>query len=311
MENTLTIAIPVYNRSRFIKEALESALNQTMPTKVIVADNASTAFDFEALVNSYNSPRLKYYRNPFNLGMMANWNRCIELCETPYVTVLNDDDILFPTYAENVAAHLDQQPAMVGTGTQHIDEKGAPICDLWDREKFRHFENWGLETPWISPAFSVKDALSIGGFRTKYEYIADCDLWFRLAMKGPFEIVNKMLVKYRVYHSADRCTCSLDKNFTFIPLTIVQGKRNRHAFKKARPEIQLQPLKRPGIALKTFLQSVPNLSPRMARYACGIYVRTAGGPWLSKLLRSVFRLGGRPLYTAAAGVTRLVGKLKV
>jgi GT2 family glycosyltransferase len=312
MEKTLTIAIPVYNRSRFFKAALESALNQTVPTPVIVVDNASTEFDFEAFVDSYHSPRLKYYRNPVNLGMAGNWNRCIELCETPYLVILNDDDVLELSYVEQLAECLKEKPVLVGAGVQTIDENGRWMGDFYDKERFRRLETWTFTNPWASPAFSVKDARALGGFpqRTHY-YGFDHAFWFRLALRGDYKVINKVLVNYRAYQAEDRATCAFNRQFNLIPLTVIQGKRNRHLLATVHPEIK-QPaqISRPGISLKEFLHILPCLSRRRAAYAYAIYLQTRGETFPSRAVRFIFRLGGRPLCLMAAAVVRCLGRMK-
>jgi glycosyltransferase involved in cell wall biosynthesis len=94
----LTIAIPCYERKEFILEALESALNQTVKCKIIVVDNCSSHNYFEKICLE---KRVTYYRNEKNIGLFPNINRCYELADTEYVKILDDDDILLPTYVES------------------------------------------------------------------------------------------------------------------------------------------------------------------------------------------------------------------
>ena len=103
MKELLTIAMPVYERADFIKEALESALCQTPPVNIMVVDNASIKTDFKALIAAYDPSRITYHRNPKNLGVHANFNQCIKLCPTPYVLILHDDDVLEPDYIERLS----------------------------------------------------------------------------------------------------------------------------------------------------------------------------------------------------------------
>lgn len=93
--NLLTIAIPVFERINFFMEALESALNQTVRCKIIVVDNCSSHDFFEKTCEKYE---IEYYRNQKNIGMFPNWNRCFALCDTEFVMLLGDDDILYKNY---------------------------------------------------------------------------------------------------------------------------------------------------------------------------------------------------------------------
>ena len=65
-----TIAIPTYNRAAFLREAINSALNQTnLDFELIISDNASTD-DTQTVVASIKDERLHYVRQPANLGSL-------------------------------------------------------------------------------------------------------------------------------------------------------------------------------------------------------------------------------------------------
>jgi glycosyltransferase involved in cell wall biosynthesis len=96
--NLITIAMPVYERKDFFREALDSALNQTVKCKIIVVDNCSSHDYFEKVCEE---KEVTYYRNQTNIGLYPNINRCFELSETEYVKILCDDDILSPLYVES------------------------------------------------------------------------------------------------------------------------------------------------------------------------------------------------------------------
>ncbi|MCL5126321.1 MAG: glycosyltransferase [Deltaproteobacteria bacterium] len=94
----ITIGIPTYNRSQFLIETLRSVQHQDYADiEILIADNASsddTACICEQLAK--NDKRIRYIRNPENLGMAGNWKRIAELTTTPYLKYLMDDDLLLP-----------------------------------------------------------------------------------------------------------------------------------------------------------------------------------------------------------------------
>ncbi|WP_100613701.1 glycosyltransferase family 2 protein [Confluentibacter citreus] len=105
----ITIAIPVYNRELFFEQALDSALLQTVKCKVIVVDNASDSNFFR---ETCELKTVDYYRNEVNIGMFANWNRCIELTKTEFVMILGDDDLLEPNFVEFFSKSLNNYPQL-------------------------------------------------------------------------------------------------------------------------------------------------------------------------------------------------------
>lgn len=91
-----TVAIPVYNQRAFISRSVKSALDQDgIKVRVIVVDNCSDDGTWEYL-QALKCVNLAVYRNGANLGLFGNFNRCLELAQTPYIRFLSGDDVLAP-----------------------------------------------------------------------------------------------------------------------------------------------------------------------------------------------------------------------
>ena len=103
IENPIyTIAIPTYKRTNLLKEAIESALDQsyTGTYDVIVVDNNPDRDDeTELMMMEYrDNARIGYYKNSVNLGQTGNWNKLYELARGKHVVMLHDDDLLYDYY---------------------------------------------------------------------------------------------------------------------------------------------------------------------------------------------------------------------
>lgn len=113
MTPRLTVAIPFHRGLGYLREAIESVLAQTRADwRCLVSDDRGEpdAEAARALVAGFSDPRLAYARNPANLGMVANWNRCLELAETELVTLLHADDRLLPGYVETLLGLAERFP---------------------------------------------------------------------------------------------------------------------------------------------------------------------------------------------------------
>lgn len=114
-----TIAIPTYKRIDTLREAIDSALAQqgAPPPDIVIVDNdgpgAKPAI-VRAALSDVRGCRVRYYTNATNIGMFGNWNRSILLAETPWVTILNDDDLLRPDFLQRCLAALDRRPGANG-----------------------------------------------------------------------------------------------------------------------------------------------------------------------------------------------------
>lgn len=103
----ISIVIPTYKRVGTLKQALDSAINQNISEDydIIVLDNenindSDTEQTMKEYCMKYNN--ILYFKNEENIGMFGNWNRGLELARTKWVTLLHDDDLLYPTYLKKV-----------------------------------------------------------------------------------------------------------------------------------------------------------------------------------------------------------------
>lgn len=205
----LTIAIPVYNRTTFLREAIDSALQQDTDRvyDIIVVDNASEDDAVQQIVFSYPQDRIVYFRNDENIGMTGNWNRCYELAKTKWVTLLHDDDRLKPNYVETVLTVADKYGDSIGClGTLHddIDENGnilrgaventGAINEISTEDFYRQI------TP-INIAGLMMDrykVMDIGGFNEDFYPSQDANLMVKIGVSyGGINISNN-LCDYRI-----------------------------------------------------------------------------------------------------------------
>lgn len=108
MSIRLSICIPTYNRAAFLGQALDSIIAQaTDEVEIVISDNASTD-DTEALVRDYQArfPRLRYHRNPENLGADRNFLKVVEIAQGEYGWLLGSDDALAEGAVATVLSRL-------------------------------------------------------------------------------------------------------------------------------------------------------------------------------------------------------------
>ncbi len=110
----VTIAIPTFNRPELLKEALESVWAQEGFNNydLIVVDNASSVQNVAnvlAFLEASDRP-VRYYVNSHNVGGFPNWNRCLAYSQTTWVSILNDDDLLKPSFLLEAMQYVDRDP---------------------------------------------------------------------------------------------------------------------------------------------------------------------------------------------------------
>ena len=129
----VTIAIPTYKRFDTLIEAIKSAAAQSdgPPADIIVVDNEGHGTKPEAVreaLRNITPIRIRYFVNSSNLGMFGNWNRCIELCETEWLTILNDDDILRSAFLNKCFGVIDE-----------VDEVDGIVCRKGTKDRRSDF----------------------------------------------------------------------------------------------------------------------------------------------------------------------------
>ncbi len=140
---TITTIITTYRRPLLLKRAVSSVLKQTYSDfQVCVYDNASDDETEEVMRELVKKdPRVKYFRHPENIGMMANYKYAFDRIETPYFSFLSDDDFLLPNFYETALDGIRQFPdaGFSACGVLQLDESGNFVGDplsLWAREGY-------------------------------------------------------------------------------------------------------------------------------------------------------------------------------
>jgi glycosyltransferase involved in cell wall biosynthesis len=195
----------VYNGERFLEEAVESILDQSLAElELIVIDDGSTDGTAEILSTYATSdPRVVVRAQP-NEGRAAALNRGLGLARAPLVARLDADDVALPGRLERQRRFLaeHERVAVVGGAVTFIDDEGRPFGDwrypLTDVEIRRAFDT---STPLVHPAVMMRaDAVkAVGGYRPVFEESEDVDLWLRLAAAHELANVPELVLRYRVH----------------------------------------------------------------------------------------------------------------
>ena len=124
VQPSITVLMPVYNAERFLSEAIDSILHQTLTNfEFLIIDDGSTDNSLK-IINSYRDQRIILVRNGTNLGITASLNKGIELAKGHLIARMDADDISYPDRLQKQYDYLNQHPdcAMVSTLARVITE---------------------------------------------------------------------------------------------------------------------------------------------------------------------------------------------
>ncbi len=215
----VSICIPTYNSSRYLKECLDSVAAQSYKNlEVIISDNASTD-ETVFIVNQYvERYRFKLDINSKNMGALANFNKLISLATGKYVAIYHADDVYNKNIVEESVRILNAHDSvgLVGSmgnimnddGTifntfrlpKHLKKLNKTIYSFDEALSAILKRGWFFVTPSIMvrrKALEELGAFDLNG----YGSAADYELWLRIANKYDAAILNNKLINYRVHKS--------------------------------------------------------------------------------------------------------------
>lgn len=205
------ISVLNYNGEKFLADAIESALAQTVPVSVVVIDDCSTDGS-EAVAARYRDRGVRFVRNPHNLGLSANWTHAARDADADYVAVLHQDDRIRPEFAEVLAARLDEAPDAVAAicNTQvvsvdlepmHVarfDRKRRTAGGRFDEREYQQLllGNFIYGCSWLArPAMFEQ-----WQFEQRFGWVPDWNLWLSV-LADPTRVVRepRVLSEYRLH----------------------------------------------------------------------------------------------------------------
>lgn len=127
----VTVALPVYNGERFLADAIESLLGQTLGDfELLVCDNASTDATVP-MVQEYarQDPRIRLLPSPVNRGLAWNWNRAVPEARGRFFKWAAADDVHLPEYLARTVERLetDRTAVLAHSLSVDVDENGTPF----------------------------------------------------------------------------------------------------------------------------------------------------------------------------------------
>jgi glycosyltransferase involved in cell wall biosynthesis len=219
MAPRVTIGVPVYNGEKYLDECLNSLATQSYSDlEIVICDNASTDRT-QQICEDYASrdSRIRYIRNPVNIGLGRNFRRVLELARGEYFKAAAADDVCAKEFIEQCVAALDRNPSAILAYplTCIIDDHGNRVKESSDginvtadspRARFIHIiQNIRL----CNALYGVvrTDILRRTAWLPEYRS-ADSVLLSELSLYGKFHELPEHLF-FRRFHAGDTSQMSM------------------------------------------------------------------------------------------------------
>lgn len=204
----VSIIMPVYNTvETYLRESIESILNQTFKDFEFIIINDGSTNNAEEVILSYKDDRIKYVKNEENLKLIRTLNKGFDLAKGEYIARMDSDDISLPQRLEKQVDFLEKHPEVDVLGTwfqcfprerkmeTFVDNRSIKECLLINSNNIGH--------PTVMLRKSTVDKLNIR-YDEEAVYVEDYALWLSLIDKVKLANLPEILLNYRI-HSENVC----------------------------------------------------------------------------------------------------------
>jgi hypothetical protein len=195
----VSIVLPTYNGSRYIRQSIESCLDQSYNNLELIVVDDGSAEDMCTIVDEFNDPRIRYVRHETNRGLPATLNTGFSMASGAYLTWTSDDNHYAPHAIERLAGFLQRHADvafvyasmfLIGDGDTAggATRRALPPIDL------KHQNGVGA-------CFLYRRTVheTVGDYATEAVLVEDYDYWLRVSKQFRMQRLIEPLYYYR-YH---------------------------------------------------------------------------------------------------------------
>ena len=215
-DKLVSIVCRTYNSERYIAKAIQSVLCQTYHNwELIIVDDCSTD-NTCGIVKQYKDERIKLYKNDINIGIIANLNKAISLCNGEYISILDGDDSYFPDKLEKQVDFLNSNPdygAVFSYVELVYDKKYENTKRIFEcllnnpsGSRAEMLRKIFVEDNFLAfPTEMFRKELSIN-FPESIIGTGDCNFHIEILFKAKIKVLEMPLVKYTINGDANTST---------------------------------------------------------------------------------------------------------
>jgi glycosyltransferase involved in cell wall biosynthesis len=268
----VSVVITCYNLGRYLHEAIDSVLRQTLQSfEIVLVDDGSTDEFTGFYLDLLSAPRTRVIRTP-NEGLPAARNAGIELARGRYICCLDADDRLMPAFLERAKLILDdaEEVGFVSCYYETFDSDHAVY-----RYDHCRFPELLVQNEAVGVSVFRRDAWrKVGGYCTGLTAMQDWDFWIGMIERGyRGEVIPEILFEYRSRAGSMYTQTRKPENYSAIAGQIIE--RHQESFRKHFLDV---------LRLKTKL---------FAELVAIRQRELEGKPWLEEQVRNWERVAGQ------------------
>lgn len=277
MNPIVSVIIANYNSEKYIKDAIESILKQTLQElELIIVDDKSTDNSL-SIINSFTEADSRVRAITLNENSGVTYSRQIGLENAvgKYIAILDSDDISAPNRLQEQAEVLEKYPNVVLVASDYgvIDENGRMIKKQKKVQKnsaaIRWYLTFGNCFAHSTIMFRLSTAKEFGGYDLNIKRGLDMEMSSKLLTKGDAFVIPKPLSYWRTYSKS--MTKSVDKNeleknyISSVQNAIVLHLHNNIEFETALAVYYNY--KKPALSFQSYIKALEIISIAFEKYS--------------------------------------------
>lgn len=208
----ISVIMPAYNAEKYLREAMDSILEQTFTDFELIVINDCSRDSTEQIILSYQDPRIVYLKNEKNLGVAGTLNRGLQVARGEYIARMDADDKSVPHRLQKQLAYMQANPRTVLCGSRvtiFTDAGEQRLCD-YPTEDGQIRTALLFSCPMAHPSVMIRRSVMEQeglSYEEAFEKVEDYRLWTRLAECGQLCNLHEPLLWYRK-HPGQVCATS-------------------------------------------------------------------------------------------------------
>ncbi|MFD1872254.1 glycosyltransferase family 2 protein [Hymenobacter bucti] len=198
----VTVLMGVYNAATYLREAIDSIINQTFTNfEFLIYNDGSTDATAE-IVRSYTDPRIFFFDNPINRSVSPNMNEGIERAQGRYIVRMDGDDIADPERLAKQVAYMEAHPeiGLCGSAVRYFGASNALIQMPENNDTIQH-TMW-LQNSFYQPSVIIRTSVLLESrlrYDVRYEFAEDYKLWSDMCAVTQVHNLPEPLLNYRIH----------------------------------------------------------------------------------------------------------------
>lgn len=199
----VSIVLPVYNGKEYLREAIDSMLDQTFTDFELIIINDGSSDESADIIAAYSDPRIHFFQQE-NQGLAATLNRGIALARGHYIARQDQDDVSLPDRLANQVRFLEGNPEHGLVGTWAVIWEGETPTERLHRhpqDNLRLKFDLLFDNPFVHSSVMIRKSVveEVGGYSTDRDRQPpeDYELWSRVARRSKVANIPETLHVYR------------------------------------------------------------------------------------------------------------------